>query len=326
VRYVLEGSIRKTEDRVRITAQLIDATTGHHLWAENYDRDLKNIFALQDEITLKIVNALQIELTDGEEARMWGRKYKNLDIYLKYMELKTLWRKGTKESLTRSGQLSQEIVDMAPESSVGHRSLALYYRQLAVRGKSPRENMKKAVELAQKALSLDESDATSHALLGLVYLKMGQWEKAIAAGERSIELEPNGALYHRLFGQTLCTAGKIDEGIAQLNQGIRLNPFPAYHYFLNLGRCYVQKGQYEKALPEFKKALQRSPNSIFNNIFIAANYALLDRQEEAEAAAKKALEINPNFSIERFTKGWRSKNPADLKQIVDAMRKAGLPE
>ena len=326
VRYVLEGSVRKTEDQVRITAQLIDATTGHHLWAENYDRDLKNIFALQDEITLKIVNALEIELTEGEEARMWGKKYKNLDIYLKRMELASIWRKGTKESLTRFGQLSQEVVDMAPESPVGHRSLGLYYRQLAARGKSPRENMKKAFELVQKALSLDESDAQSHALLGIVYSRMGQYEKAIAAGERSIELAPNGALYHGLLGQTLCTVGKIDEGIAQLNQGIRLNPFPAFWYFLNLGSCYVQKGQYEKALPEYKKALQRSPNSIFCNIFIAANYALLDRQEEAEAAAKKVLEINPKFSIERASKGWRWKNPADLKLFVDAMRKAGLPE
>jgi tetratricopeptide (TPR) repeat protein len=222
--------------------------------------------------------------------------------------------------------LSQEIVDMAPESPIGHRSLGFYYRQLAARGKSPRENLKKAVELAQKALSLDESDAQSHSLLGFVYSRMGQYEKAIAAGERSIELAPNGATYHYSFGQTLCFAGKIDEGIAQLNQGIRLNPFPAYYYFLNLGICNVQKGQYEKALTEFKKALQRSPNSIFNNILIAANYALLDRQAEAEAAAQKALEIKPNFSIERFTKGWRYMDPAYLKLIFDAMHKAGLPE
>ena len=125
VRYVLEGSVRKSEDRVRITAQLIDATTGHHLWAERYDRDLKDIFALQDEITMKIVTALQIKLTEGEQARMWAKKYKNLDVYLKRMEALSLWRKGTKESHIRYGQMAQEIIDMAPESPVGYRMLGL---------------------------------------------------------------------------------------------------------------------------------------------------------------------------------------------------------
>ena len=326
VRYVLEGSIRKTEDRVRITAQLIDATTGHHLWAENYDRDLKNIFALQNEITLKIVNALQIELTEGEQARMWGRKYKNLDIYLKYMELRSVWRKGTKESLTRYGQLSQEIVDMAPESPIGHRNLGWYYWNIATRGRSPRKNYKKALELVQKALSLDEFDASSHSVLGLVYVRMSQYEKAIAAGKRSIELVPNGADYHVFLGAILSYAGRPDEAIGHLNKGIRLNPFPAWSAFIALGRCYRLKGQYEKALSEYKNVLQRIPNSILIHIRLASIYALLDRQEEAEAAAQKVLEINPNFSIERASKGWRYKNPADLKQIVDSMRKAGLPE
>ena len=156
-------------------------------------------------------------------------------------------------------------------------------------------------------------------------MKIGQWEKAIAAGERSIELEPNGALYHRLFGQTLCTAGKIDEGIAQLNQGIRLNPFPAYWYYLHLGRCYLLKGQYDDALTAYKKALHRAPDALYNHTSLAVIYALLDRQEEAGAAVKKALEIDPSFSLAR-AKRWPFKNEADLKLFVDAVRKAGFPE
>jgi len=326
VRYVLEGNIRKTEDRVRITAQLIDATTGRHLWAENYDRDLKNIFALQDEITLKIVNALEIELTEGEQARMWGKKYKNLDIYLKRMELISLLRKGTKESLTRFGQLAQEVVDMAPESPVGYRGLGLYYWGLAARGKSPPENMKKAIELVQKALSLDESDAHSHSILGLVYSRMRQYEEAIAAGERSIEIVPNGATYHAILGQTLCYVGKIDEGIAQLNQGIRLNPFPNYLYPSNLGRCYLIMGQYEKALTEFKKAVQLAPKSPPLHVYLAVTYALLDRTKEARASAERALELYPGITVDFTIKTSRWKNQAHLKLIVDAMRKAGFPE
>jgi len=311
---------------VRITAQLIDAISGHHLWAERYDRDIKDIFALQDEITMKIVTALQIKLTEGEQARVWAKKIKNLDVYLKQMEALSLWEKGTVESHMRHGQIAQEIIDMAPESYAGYLSLGWHYWYLALAGKSPRESIGKAFKLAQKAISLDESYASSQALLGSVYLMMRQYQKAIAAGKRSIELAPNGAMVHGCLGMTLSYAGKPDEAIGYLKKGIRLNPFPAYWYFLHLSRCYILKGQYEDALTTTKKALNRSPDALYNHSQLAIIYALLDRQEEAGAAVKKVLEIEPNFSVERASKTWPLKNQADLKLIIDAMRKAGFPE
>jgi adenylate cyclase len=326
VRYVLEGSVRRSGDQVRITAQLIDAIKGQHLWADRYDRDLKDIFEVQDEITLKIVTALRIKLTEGEQARMWGKKQKNLDIYLKQIEALSLWRKMTRESTTRFGQLGQEIVDMAPEAATGYRILGWYNWLLALRGRSPQESIRKAFRLAQKAVSLDESDSYSHALLGSVYLVMRQYEKAIATGERSLALDPNGAMVHGLLGKTLIFAGRPDEAIAHLKRGIRLNPFPAYWYYRHLGLCYMHKGQYEEALTEFKKALHRSPDAIPNHVSLAIVYILLDRQEEARAAAKKVLEINPKFSVERAKKAWPYKNQADLNLVVNAMRKAGFPD
>ena len=153
VRYVLEGSVRKSEDQVRITAQLIDATKGHHLWSERYDRDIKDIFALQDEITMKILDSLLIKLTEGEQARAWGKKGRNIDLRFKGLEALSLWRKGTKESYTRFGQLGQEMVDMAPEDSSGYRVLAWYNWYLARLGQSPKESIAKAFKLAQKVLS-----------------------------------------------------------------------------------------------------------------------------------------------------------------------------
>jgi len=325
VRYVLEGSVRKSEDRVRITAQLIDAISGHHLWAKRYDRDLKDIFALQDEITIKIVTALEVKLTEGEQARMWTEKTENLDLLLKRMESLSFWRKGTKESHIRHGQIGQEIIDMTPESPLGYIILAWHNWYLAQSGQSPRESIAKAFKLAQKALSLDEFNSSSHALLGNVYLLMRQYEKAIASGERSVELNPNGPMAHGLLGSTLGYAGRLDEAIGYLNQGIRLNPFPAYWYYFHLGRCYRQKGQYEESLTAFKKALQRSPDNIFVHMSLAGIYSLLDRQEEASAAAKKVLEIDHSFSVERYSKAWPYKNPADLKLLVDALKNAGLP-
>ena len=157
VRYVLEGSVRRSEDRIRINAQLIDAVEGNHLWAERYDRSLKDIFTLQDEITMKIVTGLRIELTEGEQARMFGARSTNLDVQLKVMEGLSLWRKGTKEGLIRYGQIGKEIVDMAPEAPFGYIALTVYNWTLAMLGESPEESISKAFKNAKKALSLDRT-------------------------------------------------------------------------------------------------------------------------------------------------------------------------
>ena len=327
VRYVLEGSVRKSEDRVRITAQLIDATTGHHLWSERYDRELKDIFALQDEVTMKIITALQVELTEGEQERIWAKRYKGrLDVKLKGMEAASLTRKGTEESVMRWGQLAQEMVDMAPELAVGYGHLGWYHFFLAAMGKSPRENFKKAYELALKTISLSEYDGLSHGLLGNVYLRWRQHEKAIAAGKRAVELEPNGAQVHQYLGYILNYAGRPDEAIGYTNKAIRLNPFPSFWLYRDMGHIYLLKGQYEKALPEFKKALQLAPKSHSPHFWLSVNYILLGREEEARASADKALALFPNFSVSMQAKTLPYKNKAFLKLVLDAMRKAGFPE
>jgi len=326
VRYVLEGSVRKSEGRVRVTAQLIDAIAGHHLWAERYDRGLEDIFALQDEITKKIVVGLRVKLTDGEQVRMWDKRNNNLDVMLKNMEAQSLFRKGTMESLIRYGQIGKELIDMAPESPFGYVHLAGYNWNLAIYGKSPKESIAKAFKYAQKAISLDESFAMSHGILGNVYLIMRQYEKAIVEGERSVELEPNAAFLHVLLGSALGYAGRLDEAIAHIKQGIRLDPIPPWLYYFHLGRCYRQKGQYEQALTAYEKGLSCSPGSLANLIGLATVYVLLNRQEEAKAAAKRVLEIDPSFSVGHASKTWPYKNQADTKLVADTLRKAGLPE
>ena len=326
VRYVLEGSVRKSEDKIRITAQLIDATTGHHLWAERYDRDLKDIFAVQDEITMKIVTALGIKLTHGEQVRIWAKRIKRIDVFLKAIEAGSLWNKGTNEAIIRYGQIGQEIIDMAPDLQEGYIMLGWYHWRLALWGKSPQDSIAKAFEFGQKAISIDESNPAVHTLLGGIYLWMKQYEKAIASGKRSVELDPNGALNHEMLGSTLCYADRQDEALFHIKQGIRLNPFPPHWYFTQLGRCYREKGQYEEALTEYKKALHLNPNALFNHVSLAIIYILLDRQEEAAASAKKVLETNPNFSVAFASKTWPYKNKARIEFIAEAMRKAGLPD
>ncbi len=324
VRYVLEGSVRRSKDHLRITAQLVDAKTGSHLWAERYERGLKDIFAIQDEITMKIIIDLQVKLTEGEQARIWGKKAKNLDVYLKSLKAVAHLSKGTREGIIRHGQLGQEIVNMAPESMVGYRLLAWNNWYLAMGGRAPQESIAKALKLVKKALEMDEFDSQSHTLLGSLYLVMRQYEKAIAAGERAVALNPNGAFEHDMLGNTLNFSGRPDEAIGHLKQALRLNPFPDYYYFRHLGQSYMQKGQYDQALAEYRKALHRSPDSKPVHIYLVVIYILLDRQKEAGAAAKKLLEINPKFSVEGVSKALPYKNEPDLKLVVNALRKAGL--
>ncbi len=326
VRYVLEGSVRRSGDRVRVTAQLIDAINGQHLWAKSYDRDLKNMFEIQDEITMKIVTSLRITLADGEQARFVEKESKNPDVYLKFLQAHKLWRDGTKESLLRYGQLVQEIVDIQPEYSHGYSALGWYHYELGNQGISPQENHEKAFKLAQKALSIDESDVYAHALLSYIYLLKNKIEKAIESGKRAVGIQPNGAMVNMSLGSTLSYAGRVDEAIVYLKQAIRLNPFPAWYYYVHLGRCYLQMGQYEDALIELKKAHQRGPNAVSTNLWIAINYILLDQEEEARASAAKALELRPNLSVAFFCKYTKFKNQAFIKLVADAMRKAGFPE
>jgi adenylate cyclase len=185
--------------------------------------------------------------------------------------------------------------------------------------------MTKAFELAQKAIALDDTVAYSHTLLAIIYTVMRKNDKAIAAGERGVALNPNGAGSHAMLGSALGYAGRLDEALYHIKQGIRLDPFPDFMFVFHLGRIYRMKGQYEKALSAFKTVLHLNPDSIVPHLSLAITYALLNRQVEAEAAARKVLEMNPNFSVERASKLWPYKNPADLKLIVDAALKAKLP-
>jgi tetratricopeptide (TPR) repeat protein len=242
------------------------------------------------------------------------------------MEYASLSRKGTTESLIRMGQIAQELVDMAPELSVGYLNLGWYHWMLAALGKSPEDNFKKAYGFALKAISLDEYDGFSHGLLGNVYLRWRQHEKAIAAGKRAVELEPNGAQVHQYLGYILNYAGRPDEAIGYTKKAIRLDPFPSLWLYKVMGQSYLLNGQYEKALPEFKKALQLAPKSHLPHTWLAVNYILLGREEEARASAEKALELFPSISVSLTAKTQPYKNQADLELVLDAMRKAGFPE
>jgi TolB-like protein/Tfp pilus assembly protein PilF len=327
VSYVLEGSVQKSGDRMRITAQLIDAKSGQHLWAEKYDRNLEDIFEIQDEITKKIVSAMQVNLTEGEQARLFEKQFENLDAILKYMQILSLGSDGTKESTLRYGEVAQEIIDIEPDNPVGYRVMGWYHHTIISYGSSPKENLEKAFMFAKKTLEMDESDGFAHALLGSIYRKMGKHEKAIESGKRSVELQPNGAMVHSFYARILECAGHFDEAITYSKRAIRLDPFPPYYFYEFLGRAYAKKREYENALKEFKKMLQRAPESPWPHFHMAYTYSFLGRDEEARASAANCMELAPYITMGGLSKGDTCKvDKAHYNEFLDGMRKAGFPE
>jgi len=333
VRYVLEGSVQKEDDRVRITAQLIDATTGYHLWSERYDRDLKSLFSLLDEITKEIVVALDVKLTHGEQARIWHRGTDNFEAWEYAVRGVSLYWRFKKESNAKAQELFKRAVDLDPSYTWAWTMLAWTHLVDARLGfsQSSVESFKRGDELAQKALALNDSDPDVNAQLGRIYLSKRQHDKAIATGKKAITLGPSNAYAHYLLGQTMFFAGKFEEAIPLFAKAMRLHGpyFPAYP-LLFLGLSYHMLGRNEEALPVFKKLLDRSRKGEFPEFIAHLNLAAvnmgLGRVEEARKHSSEVLRLNPKFSLEWIRKADYFKEPAHLEQRLEPLRKAGLPE
>jgi len=326
VRYVLEGSFRKAGDRVRVTAQLIDATAGHHLWAERYDRDLKDIFALQDEITMKIINALEVKLTEGEQASIPRKGTDSLEAYVKALQAIEYLNHRNKDDNLLARQMAEEAITLDPEYSRPYRVLGYTHLRDIRYGtsRSPKKSVQKALELVQKAISLDDSHPCNYELLSVIYLFKRQPKRALAEAEHCIAIDPNGADGHAQLGHALYAAGRSEEAIASLKKAIRLNPIPPAYYLDHIGEFYRFTERYEEAIAAFQKALHRSPNDLFAHRNLTITYFLSSRHEEGRAQAKEVLRVQPKFSFEGYAKRLRLKNQADRKHLIDALRKAGL--
>jgi adenylate cyclase len=326
VKYVLEGSVRKAEDKVRITAQLVDAQSGSHIWAERYDRDLKDIFALQDEITMKIITALRVQLTDGEQARITAKGTKNLDAYLLCLQGAEQLGRWNKDCLIRGRKMVEKAIALDPKYAKAHCLLAwsYWFEVPLVLTKNPRQSIARAMELAQKALALDKSLAYAHSLMGYMYILQKQYDEGVAECEQAVSLEPNSARAHYFLGLVLKYAGRHKEAITVSKEAVRLNPIPPSHYYIGLINLYCLTGQYEEAITAGKQAIQIGPNNLIAHAFLATAYSLHGREEEAHIEAGEVLRINPKFSVEQWTKTMPYKNKVDRELIINALRKAGL--
>jgi adenylate cyclase len=333
VRYVLEGSVRKDENRIRITAQLIDALAGHHLWAETYDRELKGIFAVQDEIKKKIITALEVTLTEGEQARLFARGTDSVEAWAMGVRAWKLATKYSKENQAKALELLERAKKLDPEYPFLWTALAQVHFVDARFGwtKSPAESYKRALECAEKALTLDEEDASAHSLLGTIYLLQRKHDKAIAEGQRAIFIDPNYADGYAILAQIMYYSGRFEEALTLIEKGIRLCPKPRVFYPWTLGQIYLMLGRYEEAIAVQKQVQERCRQGECHPRFgkgtLIVSYMELGREEEARAEAEDLLlRINPTASLEGTRKGHPFRAPSHMERWISALRKAGFPE
>ncbi|MBM4307802.1 MAG: tetratricopeptide repeat protein [Deltaproteobacteria bacterium] len=327
VRYVLEGSVQKSGDRVRITTQLIDAITGRHVWSEHYDRELKDLFALQDEITIKIMNGMSIELTEGEQARRWTKAgTTNLKALEKNYQALAFFMRNTKEDHDTARQLYEEAIALDPKFVWPYVHLGYTYFMEARYGwsEAPAKSYQMAFELAQKALALDDSDDRVHTLLSFLYLVKREYDKSLSEAKRAVALNPNGADAYFGLAAIVGVSGRWEESVLYGEKSIRLSPFPGVSHYWVLGRAYFMTGQYDESIAIWKKVLKISPDFLIAHLFLAACYSSMGRDAEAAAAAREVLRINPKFNIESHAKTLPYKDKADIEREVAALKKAGL--
>ena len=326
VRYVLEGSVQRAGDRVRITTQLIDALKGHHLWAERYDRDLKDLFALQNEITMKILMALHVKLVEGEQALVRARGTNNFEAYEKFFQATEQHYLFTRESGVRARQFCEEAIALDPRYATAYGLLSnVLLAEVRNRWtRFPSETMRQALEMAQKALALDPTTLGAQLAMGQIHMLKRDYDEAIAWGERAVSTYPNADNAHVFLAWFLMIGGRPEEAVPPLKQAIRRNPNPPGWYFLMLGSAYRLIGRFDEAIVEIKKAVAYSPDDLLAHLGLAAAYAEAGRLEEARAEAAEVMRIQPTFSIESYAKVLPNKNQAYLDRLIEALRKAGL--
>ena len=275
VRYVVEGSVRKADNMVRITAQLIDATTESHLWSKTYDREFKDIFNLQDEIAQQIVVALNVESHAAEQARVRRIPTGNLTAYDSWLRGSSHFSRLTKEENVKAKEMFERAIKLDPEFAMAYVSLGLaYIFDYDLQAGRDSQPLEQAYEFARKAISLDDSLSYAHDLLAEVYRRNGQFEQAISQAERALSLNPNDSIAYLSMGNTLNSVGRSERAVEAIKKAIYLNPHYAVYYHFDLARAHQKLGQYKEAIASLKQTLTRNPDLIPAYFALVINYLL----------------------------------------------------
>jgi adenylate cyclase len=324
VRYVLEGGVRKAGNRIRVTAQLVEAETGNHVWAERYDRDLVDIFSMQDEITEAVSVAVAPAVAEAELRRAMRKQPQSLNAWSAYQ--RGLWHlhKFSSEDNTRAQALFREAIDLDPTFAAAYCGLAWAQSQAAttLQTHNLAEAQNLAEALARRAVTLDPADAEAHSTLGLVLWLRGDHKGAVAETRQALAISPNLAFAHALFGATLIFSGQPREGIIAIHTAIRLDPndpmLPSRLNHVALGHYFCR--EYDAAVEAAKQAIRSNPDYPLPYRWLAAGLGQIGRSEEA----KEALEKVSPASFDMYVRGrvpWM--RPEDHAHMLEGLRKAG---
>jgi adenylate cyclase len=327
VRHVLEGSVRKAGMKVRINVQLIDAETGGHVWAERFDRDLEDIFALQDEVTQKIVEALKINLGGGEQARQRPRAKVNTEAYDYLLRARSCILQFTSQGLAEGRAMLERVLEIDPATTQGRAYLAITHLLEYLNGwnNAGPERLEESLALARKAYEADESSALACNALAIALIWSRRLDEAEPLSRRAIEIDPNLSEAHGSLGNALHFAGRHEEAIASFEQALRLDP--AFHVWIHaVGRAQFALGRYAEAEASFNRRLIHMPKSDVTRAYLASLYGHTGRIDEAKRVWRELMEINPRYTPELTLRILPYKDRAPLDQFMAGLRKAGLPE
>src|SRR5262245_33740242 len=332
VRYVLEGSVQRADQRVPITTQLIDATTGYHLWSEQYDRPLQGLFALQDEIVQRIVTTLKLQLTLQEQGIIVRKHTDNLDAYDAALRAVEYLTRYTKEANAQARQMYEKAIALDPQYADAYVGLGwTYYMDLLWRWSADPQILERAVALGQQALALDRSPPKAHSLLSRVYALQRQYDQALAESEQAIALDPNNAESYAHQADVLNFTGRPEEALRMIEQAIRLDPHYPPWYLVELGSTYHMTGRYAEAIATLKEAIGRNPNLIPAYLNLVNSYLMQwgsqqspagQTLEPAVVAAQRALALNDSWHWSHINTGFVYLNQQQYEQALAEMERA----
>jgi adenylate cyclase len=320
---VLEGSVRKVGNKVRITAQLIEGSTGHHLWAQRYDREFENIFDIQDEVNQEIVSACSLQLSDSERQKLQRRGTDVIDAYDYVLRGMKETQSNTMEGSARARYCFESALELDPDYAAAYARLALNYvfRWVQNWSDSAKESIDKGLELALKAVAADSQLALAHAALCWAYVWQGEHDKAIAEGRMAIELDPDDVVSLERLALSLIYAGDAASSLPLIDKAKRLNPNHTYDF--PCGVAMFMMSDYAAAIEMLQNSFSSKPNFVPSGLYLAASHALAGNEREAAATVADIRRISPNYRLVDDNR-THFKNPDDRDRFVAGLRKAGL--
>ncbi len=330
VRYVLEGSVRKAGSRIRVTAQLIEAETGNHVWAERYDRELADIFDLQDELTEAISAQVDTELAGSERQQAHIKTINDLGAWELYQRGMWHYYKNTKEELAEARRLFDLALERAPEFANAYAALAAVAYANAIRGYAvdPAANLEQGLRHAERAVASDDREWFCHYVLGRISMLTGESDRSIRAMEKCIELNPSSAQSYYALGYALFWFGRAEEAVPYVTRAIRLSPNDPYiwAFYHMRGTVHAHTDEYVSAIDDLKSAVQAKGDEVWPHLVLVLSYISLGKNEEAQRAYNRAVEIKPDLSTTFFWSVSDTLHPPYAEKMLDALRKAGMPE